>query len=129
MDHNESLSQEHRQQGGVLDEEEINLQVYRETCDIYVGGYRNQRVIELEKENMDGDFSNLQLGTFIAVASKHCPDRRQFWIARVEKIIAQSENEIPKVIEVLWYAAKKGRDSFKEKYVPNVLGSKKFKEK
>ncbi len=56
----------------MMDEKEINLCVFGETRKIYVGGYKNQKVIELEKENMNGDFSNIVVGSFIAIASKRC---------------------------------------------------------
>jgi hypothetical protein len=34
----------------ILDEEKINLRVYGKSCDIYVGGYKNQKLIKLEKK-------------------------------------------------------------------------------
>jgi hypothetical protein len=71
----------------ILDEEEINLRVYRESHDIYVGGYKNQRLIELEKENMEEYFSKMLVRSFFAVASKRCKNNRPIWIARIEKII------------------------------------------
>lgn len=117
----ESDAQQETTLGPILDEEEINLRVYGESRDIYVGGYQNQKMIELEKENMDEDFSDMQVGSFIAVASKQCPDKRQFWIAKVQKIISYIEDTVPKIIEVLWYAVKKGHDSFKGKYTPEKL--------
>jgi hypothetical protein len=45
-----TIDQEVQANTGVLDEEEINLRVYGESRDIYVGGYKNQRLIELEKK-------------------------------------------------------------------------------
>ena len=72
-----------------IDEAEIDLRVFGPSRDIYVGPYRNPKLIELEKENMDGDFSDLQLNTFIAVPSENCEAKRKFWIARVEKILTK----------------------------------------
>ena len=112
-----------------VDEAEIDLRVFGPSRDIYVGPYRNPKLIELEKENMDGDFSDLQLNTFIAVPSENCEAKRQFWIARVEKILTRDEKNVPKLISVLWHAVRKGQDSWKGKYAPEVLGFEKKKSK
>jgi hypothetical protein len=100
----ETVVEEDYMDTGILDEEEINLRVYGQPRDIYVEGYKNQRLIELEKVNMDRDFSDMLVGSFIANASKRCKDNRPFWIARIEKIISADENEVPQVIKVLWFA-------------------------
>jgi hypothetical protein len=71
----------------ILDEKEINLRVYRKSHDIYVRVYKNQRLIELEKENMERDFSDTLVGSFLVVASKQCKNNKPLWIARIEKII------------------------------------------
>jgi len=113
----------------IIDEAEIDLRVFGETREIYVGPYRNPKVMQLEKENMEGDFSDLQLNTFIAVPSENCEARRKFWIAKVEKILSRDENEVPKVISVLWHAVRKGQDPWKGKYIPEVLGFEKKKSK
>jgi len=112
-----------------INEEEIDLRVFGPSRDIYVGPYRNPKLIELEKENMDGDFSDLQLNTFIAVPSENCEFKRKFWIARVEKILTRDENNVPKLISVLWHAVRKGQDSWKGKYAPEVLGFERKKNK
>jgi hypothetical protein len=107
----ETVAEEDYADTGILDEKEINLRFYGESHHIYVGGYKNQRLIELEKENMEGDFSDMLVESFIAVASKRCKDNRPFWIARIEKIISADEKKVPQVIEVLWFAVKKGQDT------------------
>jgi hypothetical protein len=112
-----------------INEAEIDLRVYGQSREIYVGPFRNQRAIELEKENMDGDFSDLQINSYIAVPSNHCENKRKFWIAKVEKIVSQEENGVPKLIQVLWHAVKKGQDPWKGKYAPEVLGFEKHKGK
>ncbi len=120
-----TVIQEVQADTSILDEEEINLRVYGESRDIYVGGYKNQRLIELEKENMEGNFSDMLVGSFIAVASKQCNDNRPFWIARIEKIISADEKMVPHVIEVMWFAVKKGQDTYKGKYTPEILSFEK----
>jgi hypothetical protein len=112
-----------------INETEIDLRVYGESREIYVGPFRNQRAIELEKENMDGDFSDLQVNSYIAVPSNHCENKRKFWVAKVEKILSRDENQVPKLIRVLWHAVKKGQDPWKGKYAPEVLGFEKHKGK
>jgi hypothetical protein len=109
----------------MLDKEEINLRVYGEFRDIYVGGYKNQKLIELEKKNMEGNFSDMLVGSFIAVASKQCKDKRPFWIARIEKVISTDEEIVPHVIEVMWFVVKKGQDTYKGKYTPEILSFQK----
>jgi hypothetical protein len=47
----------------------------------------------------------------------------------VEKIVSQEENGVPKLIQVLWHAVKKGQDPWKGKYAPEVLGFEKHKGK
>jgi hypothetical protein len=123
------LVEEDTKTGEALNEKEINLRVYGESRDIYVGGYRNQQAIELEKKNMDGDFSDMQIGSFMAIASEGCLDKRPFWIAKVEKIVSENENGVPKLVEVLWFAVKKGQDMFKGKYAPEVLAYEKHQRK
>jgi hypothetical protein len=119
------IDQEVQADTSMLDEEEINLRVYEESRNIYVGGYKNQRLIELEKENMKSDFFDMLVGSFIAVASKQCKDNRPFWIARIEKIISVDEKMVPHVIEVMWFAVKKGQDTYKGKYTPEILSFQK----
>ena len=88
-----------------LTEEEIHERVYGQDRDIYVGRYRNQKLIDLEKENMDGDLSDLERNSMICVAAPpDCPDKRLFWIAKVEKLFLTSENGVPILVSVLWYA-------------------------
>jgi hypothetical protein len=108
-----------------LDEEEINLRVYAESQDIYVGGYRNQQVIKLEKENMDGDFSDMQIRSFAAIASEGCLDKQSFWIAQVEQVVLKNKNGVPKVVQVLWFVVKKRQDTFKGKYTLEILAYEK----
>jgi hypothetical protein len=61
------------------------------------------------------------VGSFIAVPSKRCKDKRPFWIARIEKIVSVDENVVPQVIKVLWFVVKKGQDTYKGKYLPEIL--------
>jgi hypothetical protein len=116
-----TVVQEVQADTGILDEEEINLRVYGESRDIYVGGYKNQSIIELEKKNTEGNFFDMLIGSFIAVASKQCKDNRPFWIARIEKIISTDEKMVSHVIEVMWFAVKKDQDTYKGKYTPEIL--------
>jgi hypothetical protein len=62
---------------------------------------------------MEGDFSDVFVGIFITVASKRCKHNRPFWIARIEKIISVDGRKVPQVIEVLWFAVKKGQNTYK----------------
>jgi hypothetical protein len=107
-----------------LNEEEIEERVYGPTRDIYVGPYRNQEKNDVERENMEGDFSDLQINTFISVAGE---DFQSFWIAKVEKIIQRDEFDIPKMISVLWHASKQESDPWKAKYFPEILNYEKKK--
>ena len=106
---------------------QIDERVYGPTREIYVGPYRNQRAIETEKENMEGDLSDLQLNTFISVAGEETESEGKFWIAKVEKILTRDDKNVPKRIDVLWYALKRGQDPWKGKYLPEVFGYEKQK--
>src|SRR5450759_689618 len=112
-----------------IDEAKIDLRVFGPTRDIYVGPYRNPKLIALDKENMEGDFSDLQLNTFIAVPSGNCEAKRKFWIAKVEKILSRDEKNVPRIISVLWHAVRKDQDPWKGKYAPEILGFEKKKSK
>jgi hypothetical protein len=105
----------------LLDEAEIDDRVYGPTRDIYVGPYRNQKKIELEKENMSGDFSDLEINTYISVAGEEETLTNNFWVAKVEKIVRLDSENIPQVISVLWYAAKDSSDPWKSQYLPEIL--------
>jgi hypothetical protein len=108
-------------------ESQIEERVYGPTRDIYVGPYRNQRLLEMEKENMQGDLSDLEVNTFISVAGEETLSEGKFWIAKVEKILNRDENNIPKLISVLWHAVKRGQDPWKGKYLPEIFGYEKKK--
>ncbi len=43
-----------------------------------MGPYRNQRVLEMEKENMEGDLSDLEVNTFISVAGEETLSEGKF---------------------------------------------------
>jgi hypothetical protein len=104
-----------------VNEAKINLQVYEETQDIYVGAYKNQQMIDLEKQEMDDDLSYLLLNSYIGVPINQCKNKRNFWIAKVEKVVEQNEKNIPKMIQVLWHAVKKGQDLWKRRYLLEVI--------
>lgn len=106
---------------------DINERVYGPSRDIYVGRYRPQEVIEQEKENMSGDFSDLLKDTFVAVACEETESKGMFWVAKVERILLLDENSIPRTISVLWYNIKRDQDPWKGKYFPEVLGYEKKK--
>ena len=122
-------AEEHVSEQVQVNEAEIDLRVFGPTRDIYVGPYRNPKLIALDKENMEGDFSDLQLNTFIAVPSENCESKRKFWIAKVEKILRRDDNNVPRIISVLWHAVRKDQDPWKGKYAPEVLGFEKNKSK
>jgi hypothetical protein len=73
---------------------------------------------------MDGDFFDLLLNSYIAVSSNHCENRRKFWIVKVEKILIREQN-VSKMIQVLWHAVKNGQDPWKGKYLPEIIGYEK----
>jgi hypothetical protein len=52
-----------------------------------VDPYKNQQIIDLKKQEIDGDFSDLLLNSYIVVPSNNCKNKRKFWIAKVEKIV------------------------------------------
>jgi hypothetical protein len=104
---------------GILDEEKINLRIYGESRDIYIGRYKS-KAHWIGKKNMEGDFFDMLVGSFIAIASKRCKDNILFWIARIKKIISANEKKVPHVIEVMWFSVKKGQDTYKEKYTPEI---------
>lgn len=110
----------------VLNQEDIDDRVYGPTREIYVGPYRSQDRIDAEKENMEGDYSDLEVNTFISVAGA---DSESFWVAKVEKILVRDELNILKTISVLWHAAKDGSDPWKAKYLPEVSNYEKKKGK
>lgn len=91
----------------VLNKAEIEERVYGPTREIYVSPYRSQDQIDAKRENMEGDYSDLEVHTFIVVAGA---DFELFWVAKVEKIRVQDELNIPTTISVLWHAAKDGSD-------------------
>lgn len=68
------------------------------------------------KDNMEGDYSDLKVNTFIVLA------REYFW---EEKKLVWDELNIPKTISALWHATKNGSDSWKAKYLPEVLNYEK----
>ena len=78
---------------------------------------------------MDRDFSHLQINFYITASSNYCENKRKFWIAKAEKVLTRDENQVPKVISVLWHAVRKGQDPWKGKYIPEVLGFEKKKSK
>jgi hypothetical protein len=90
-----------------------------------VGPYKNQQIIDSEKEEMDDDFSILLLNSYSAISSNHCKNKRKFWIAKVEKFVLQDEKNVPKVIQVLSHIVKKGQDPWKGRYLLKVIGYEK----
>jgi hypothetical protein len=80
-----------------LDKEKINLRVYDESQDIYLGGYWNQQAMKLEKENIDEDFSNIQIKSFVGIANEGCLDKQLFLIAQVEQIVSKNKIRVSKV--------------------------------
>jgi hypothetical protein len=63
----------------------------------------------MEREEMDGDFSDLLMNSYIVVPSNHCEKKQKFWNAKVKKILTRKQN-VSKMIQVLWHAVKKGQD-------------------
>jgi hypothetical protein len=106
----------------VITEAKMNERVYGPSREIYVGPYWNQKTIELEKENMEGDLADLEVNTFIAVAGEETDAKEKFWIAKVEKILCREENNVPTSISVMWYAVKRGQDPWKGRYFPEIYG-------
>jgi hypothetical protein len=51
----------------------------------------------MEREEMDGDFSDLLLNSYIVIPSNHCKNKQKFWIAKVENILTRKQN-VPKMI-------------------------------
>jgi hypothetical protein len=78
-----------------------------------VDPYKNQQIIDIEKEEMNGDFSDLLLNSYIAVLSNHYKNKTKFWIAKVEKNLVRDKQNFLKMIQVLWHAVKKGHDPWK----------------
>ncbi len=111
----------------VMTETQMNERVYGPSREIYVGPYRNQKTIETERENMEGDLSDLEVNCFISVASEETESEGKFWIAKVEKILCRDEKNVPTNISVMWYAVKRGQDPWKGKYYPEVYGLEKKK--
>jgi hypothetical protein len=106
------------------DEATVDLRVYRETRQIYVDPYKNQQIIDMEREKMNGDFSELLFNSYIAILSNHYENKRKFWIAKVEKILTREQN-VPKMIQVLWHAVKKRQNAWRGKYLPEIIGYEK----
>jgi hypothetical protein len=77
---------------GQINKAKIDLRIYDQSKEIYIGPFRNQRTINLKKENMDGDFLDLQINLYIVVSNNHCENKIKFWIAKVESIISQEKN-------------------------------------
>jgi G:T-mismatch repair DNA endonuclease (very short patch repair protein) len=71
-------------------------------------------MIDLEKQDVDGDFSNLLLNSYIAVPSNHYKNKINFWIAKVEKVVEQDEKNVLKVIKFYGMLSKKS-ESLKRK--------------
>lgn len=63
---------------------------------------------------------DMQVNQLICVATKNCPKKRKFWIAKVEAILSRTEDNIPIKIQVLWYAVRENDDPFTEIYKPDV---------
>jgi hypothetical protein len=61
-----------------VDEAAVDLRIYGEMREIYDGPYKNQQIINMKREEMDEDFSDLLLNSYIAVPSNHCENKRNF---------------------------------------------------
>ena len=93
-----------------IDTQVLEENVHGQTRDIYVGVYRNPRIIEREKENMEGDLKDLLTGKMICVSADGDPNERPFFLAKVEKIDSYLQNGIPHMISILWYSCGDGLD-------------------
>jgi hypothetical protein len=97
LKHNQTTSRQDTEvQITEVNKGEIDLQVYGETQDIYVDSYKNQQTIDLEKQEIDEDFSDLFLNSYFIVPSNYCKNKRKFWIAKVENIVEQNEKNFQK---------------------------------
>jgi hypothetical protein len=82
VEHNQTTSRQDTEiQIAKVNEAKIDLRVYGETQDIYVDPYKNQQMIDLEKQKIDGDFSDLFLNSYIAVPS-NTKARKSFELQR-----------------------------------------------
>jgi hypothetical protein len=89
--------------------EEVETILFGPNRPTYVGRYRHPKVIEKEKQRLDGDLKDLEVGKMICVQAKDCPYGRPFWLAKVEKI-KTFENGVPDIISILWYACSSETD-------------------
>jgi hypothetical protein len=66
--------------------------------EIYVRPYKNQQIINMKKEEMDGEFVDLYLNSYNAVPSNHCKNSINFWIAKIENILVRDEQNVAEMI-------------------------------
>jgi hypothetical protein len=84
---------------------------------IYVGPYRNPRALQWEKDTLEGDLKDLEVGKMICVLAKDCIHNRKFWLAKVERVKSFTEERAPHIITIIWYACKADEtDPFAAKY-------------
>ena len=101
-----------------LQENEVNDELLGPNRPVYCGSYRNPKVVEREKECMEGDLKDLEVGTWICVqASSDSEDGRPFWLAKVLSIDAHLPDGSPGRISIVWYTCSEDDDDpFEAKY-------------
>ena len=101
-----------------LHDDQVNEELLGPNRPVYCGSYRNPKVVEKEKECMEGDLKDLEENTWICVqASKDSHDGRPFWLAKVLSIDSRLPDGSPTMTSIVWFTCSEHDDDpFEAKY-------------